>query len=262
MRQSGTGDNRAVPPIYVTGHRNPDTDSIASAIGYAELKAPARPKNEYVAVRLGDCNAQTRWVLERSGAPSPSSSPTSMLRAGDVMQTNFPVAQPGRADPGSGHRYGARRDLELVPIVDEDGALTGVVTERALARRYIRESRRDLDPRGRRRRRCSAVVEVLEGELVVGEDEQLVGPRVGAVDGRRDPRAGSRTGDVVVVGNRGDAQRLAIELGAALLVVSNGARPADDVLALARERGTAVIVSPLDTYVSGRMITLAAPCMR
>ena len=52
-------------PIYVTGHRNPDTDSIASAVGYAELKRRLDPDNEYVPVRLGDLNAQTRWVLER-----------------------------------------------------------------------------------------------------------------------------------------------------------------------------------------------------
>ena len=51
--------------IYVTGHRNPDTDSIASAIGYAELKGRLDPHNEYLAVRLGECNTQTLWVLER-----------------------------------------------------------------------------------------------------------------------------------------------------------------------------------------------------
>ena len=61
----------AVPVIYVTGHRVPDTDSIGSAVGYAELKRRLDPSNEYVPVRLGDLNAQTGWVLERSGAPTP-----------------------------------------------------------------------------------------------------------------------------------------------------------------------------------------------
>ena len=87
-----------MPPIYVTGHRNPDTDSIASAIGYAELKSRLDPHNEYVPVRLGDCNAQTRWVLERSGAPEPEFLPHVMLRARDVMQTSFPISgQDGRS---------------------------------------------------------------------------------------------------------------------------------------------------------------------
>jgi manganese-dependent inorganic pyrophosphatase len=63
-------------PIYVTGHRNPDTDSIAAAIGYAELLGALDPHNHYVPVRLGDLNTQTRWVLEQRGRRSPSSSPT------------------------------------------------------------------------------------------------------------------------------------------------------------------------------------------
>jgi manganese-dependent inorganic pyrophosphatase len=58
--------------VYVTGHRNPDTDSIASAIGYAELKRRLDTRNEYVAVRLGELNAQTRWVLERGATPARS----------------------------------------------------------------------------------------------------------------------------------------------------------------------------------------------
>ena len=49
--------------VYVTGHRNPDTDSIASAIGYAELKGRLDPHNQYVSVRLGECNPQTQWLL-------------------------------------------------------------------------------------------------------------------------------------------------------------------------------------------------------
>ena len=57
--------------VYVTGHRNPDTDSIAAAIGYAELKGRVDPRNEYVPVRLGELNAQTRWVLDRAGAQEP-----------------------------------------------------------------------------------------------------------------------------------------------------------------------------------------------
>jgi manganese-dependent inorganic pyrophosphatase len=71
---------------------------------------------------------------------------------------------------------------------------------------------------------------------------------------------GFEAGDVVVVGDRPDAQRVAIDIGVALLVTSNGTRPTDDILALAGERGTAVIASRMDSYVSSRMITLSTPC--
>ena len=243
--------------IYVTGHRNPDTDSIASAIGYAELKNRLDPRTEYVPVRLGDCNAQTRWVLERSGAPEPDFLPHVLLRACDVMQTNFPVARQDEPIRVAGLEM-SRAGFDLVPIVDDDGSLTGVVTERGLARRYIRETRQTSTLRDAPTR-VQAVVDVLEGQLAAGADELLSGRVwVHSMDVAR--TSGISEGDVVVVGNRPDAQRLVIELGAALLVASNGATPDQEVLELAAERGTAVVVSPLDTYVSARMITLAAPC--
>ena len=79
--------------IYVTGHRNPDADSIASAIGYAELKRRLDSEGTYVPVRLGDVNAQTRWLLERSEAAEPELLPHVMLRVGDVMFESFQVAR-------------------------------------------------------------------------------------------------------------------------------------------------------------------------
>src|SRR6185295_18162596 len=81
--------------VYVTGHRNPDTDSIASAIGYAELRGRLDPRNEYVPVRLGELNAQTRWVLNRSGAREPDLLPHVLLRVRDVMRERFPLAEHG-----------------------------------------------------------------------------------------------------------------------------------------------------------------------
>jgi manganese-dependent inorganic pyrophosphatase len=245
-----------VPPIYVTGHRNPDTDAIAAAIGYAELKRRLDPRNDYLPVRLGDCNAQTTWVLERSEAPEPEFLPHVMIRACDVMQTEFPIAADEEPIREAGLAM-ARADLELVPVVDEDGALTGVLTERALARRYIRESR-DASTLQEAPTHIRAIADVLEGELVAGEDRQLSG-RVWVQSMDVSADSGISEGDVVVVGNREEAQLLAIELGAALLVLSNGRRPSDAVLERAREHDTALIVSALDSYVSGRMITLAAP---
>ncbi len=254
---ANTSKNGAISLIYVTGHRNPDTDSIASAIGYAELKRRLDPGNDYLAVRLGELNAQTRWVLERSGATEPEFLPHAMLRVRDVMQQHVPLA--GQAAPV--REVGllmARENRDLVPLVDDDGRLAGVMTERVLARRYIRESREAsrLDaptPIG-------AIVEVLGGRLVVGERDREVTGRVWvlAMDVASLP-AEIAAGDLAVVGNRSDAQRRAIEVGVALLVTSNDSAPAEDVLALAREHDTAVVTAPMDSYVTSRMITLSAP---
>ena len=153
----------------------------------------------------------------------------------------------------------AREDLDLVPIVDDDGVLAGVMTERSLARRYIRESREpsELDAPTR----VSAIARVLQGRLVCGDEDAEVSGQIWclAMDvGSLPSEIGA--GDVVVVGDRDDAQRAAIELGVGLLVTSNGTAPRDEPLALAGERGVVVVSSPLDSYVTARMITLSAPC--
>ena len=244
-------------PIYVTGHRHPDTDSVASAIGYAELKRRLDPANDYVPVRLGQLNAQTKWVLARAGATAPDFLPHVLLRVGDVMRTDFPVASHDEPVRRVGLTM-AREGLDLVPIVDSDGALTGVMTERSLARRYIRESREA--SRLEVPTAVGAIVDLLDGTLVSGEDSEVTGRVwVLAMD------AGSlpielAPGDLAVVGDRPDAQRRALELGVALLVTSNSTVPSEELVALARERGVAIVSSALDSYVSARLITLAVPC--
>ncbi len=244
--------------IYVTGHRNPDLDSIAAAIGYAELKSRLDDSSEYVPIRLGDTNAQTNWVLEQSGARKPDFLSHVMLRVSDVMRTDFPTA--GDDDPV--RTVGitmAHQDLDIVPITDDSGRLVGVMTERVLAHRYIRESR-STSSLADTPTTVAKIVEVLGGRLLCGDD--------GTVDGRVwvhsiDPATSDSKiapGDVVVCGNRLEAQLQAIELGARVLVVSNDVAPERTVIERASEHNCAIILSPIDSYVSSRMVTLAAPC--
>jgi manganese-dependent inorganic pyrophosphatase len=247
-----------VTRIYVTGHRNPDTDSIASAVGYAELKRRLDPRNDYVPVRLGELNAQTRWVLERSGAPEPMLLPHVLLRVRDVMRGRFPLANHGEPVRQVGLIM-ARDEVDLVPVVDDGARLAGVMTERALARRYVRESREAsrLDAPTA----IGVIAGVLEGELLVGEPDEEVTGRVWVLAmASGSLPLGFAAGDVVVVGDRPAAQRVAIDVGVGLLVITNDTAAEEEVLELARARGTAVVASPLDSYVTARMITLSAPC--
>jgi manganese-dependent inorganic pyrophosphatase len=244
-------------PIYVSGHRNPDTDSIAAAIGYAELKGTLDSDEHYVPVRLGECNNQTRWLLARSGAREPRFLPHVMLRARDVMRQEFPVASIDEPVRSAGRAL-ARSDLELVPVIDDEGAIVGVLTERALARRYLRDSLRT-STLEEAPTLISAIVSVLEGTLVIGADRLLSGRVwVYAMDPSSD--SGISEGDIVVVGNRPDATMLVIELGASLVVFSNNAPVPPEAIEAAQRHGTALAVSPLDSYVCGRMVTLSAPC--
>ncbi len=243
-------------PVYVCGHRNPDTDSIGAAIGYAELKSALDPGTVYIPVRLGECNPQTRWALERAGLSEPELLPHIRLRAGDLMRTEFPRMQAHDPIREAGLALD-HSDYDLVPVIDEAGVLAGIVSTRSLARRYVRESHASSEVRVQTR--LQAVVDALDGELLAGEDRPLIG-RIWIHASAVESEAGIAGAAIVVVGDRPRAQRGALEHDLALLVLAGNARPAPEILELARARHTAVVSSPLDTYVAARMITLAAPC--
>jgi manganese-dependent inorganic pyrophosphatase len=243
--------------IYVTGHRNPDTDTIASAIGYAELKGRLDPENVYAPARLGEVNAQTRWALDKSGAREPTLLNHIMLRVKDVMnkvttaRKNAPLRNVGLTM--------AKENISQVPIVDDDGSLVGIVTEKDLARMYVRESR-EASTFVSTPVSVRSIVEVLEGEILVGKDREASG-KLWVISMSVDSMGKSmEPGDIVVIGDRTTGQRRAIELGAGILVVSNGVRPDEEVLRMAEEKGTSVVLSPLDSYVTSRMIQLSVPC--
>ena len=244
--------------VYVTGHRNPDLDSIGSAIGYAELKQRLRSEERYTPVRLGPVNAQTRWALERSGVEEPELLRHIHLRVCDVMRECPLTVRHDAPVRDVGHAMHEER-VDVVAVTDDEGCLTGVVTERNLARMYIRESR-GASTFEDRPVRLAAINEVLGGRIVCGEDREVSGRlwvvavEVDSMDDRIGP------GDIAVVSDRPDAQRRALEIGAAVLVTSHDTEPGEDIVKLAHERDAAVVVSPLDSYVSGRMIQLAVPC--
>ena len=247
-----------MPHVYVTGHKNPDTDTIASAIGYAEFKNLIDAESDYAPARLGDVNPQTAWALEKSGAKEPTLLEHIMLRVRDVMSRDVAVAHKNDPLRNVGLTM-AQRNISQLPIVDDDGSLVGIITERNLARMYVRESRgassfKDSPVS------VGAMLEVLEGELLAGEDRESEGQLWVISMGVDSMGKSMKQGDVVVVGDRPEAQRRAIELGAGVLVISNGVPPEDEVLAMAGEHETTVVLSPLDSYVTSRLIQLSVPC--
>ena len=157
----------------------------------------------------------------------------------------------------------AREDLDLCPIVDDDGALAGVMTERALARRYIRESREAVRS-STRRRRVGAIVERARGRADRrARTREVARPRLGAWRWTstslptRDRRRATSSSSATAPTRSGSRSSSA----SALLVTSNGTRPADgDPRRWRASAARPSSSSPLDTYVTARMITLSAPC--
>jgi len=153
----------------------------------------------------------------------------------------------------------AEAEVDLVPVVEDGGVLSGVLTERELARQYIRESH-PASTFADRPVRVSAIADVLGGELLTGADREVTG-RLWVVAVEKEALDDLLApGDIAVVGDRPDVQRRALELGVAVLVCSHHAPATPPILDAARERGACVVSSPLDSYVTGRLIGLAVPC--
>lgn len=115
-----------MPPTYVIGHRNPDTDSVVAAISYAELKS--RLGTPAVAARAGALNPETAYVLERFGFEPPRLMDDLRLRAGDILRPDVPVLPVG-ASPADAWQAMRGTSIRTLPLVSRDGKFAGVVTE-------------------------------------------------------------------------------------------------------------------------------------
>lgn len=247
-----------MPPILVFGHRNPDNDSICSAVAYAHLKNQTDPEGVYVPARLGPLPPETAWAFERFGVTPPDLVEHVHTRVRDVMTADPVTVGPGESMLVAGtlmREHGVR----ALPVVDEAGRVRGLLNMRVLAERYIAKTGvasgfGDLPVS------AGEVADALGGTLLSGVHETMLGGDV--LIGAMEPetmRSYLKPGDMLIVGNRVRTQPLAVEAGIACLIVTGGAAPEAGVLEAAGRHGTVVISSPLDTYATARLVDLSHP---
>jgi len=240
--------------VLVFGHTSPDNDSICSAISYAHLKNLIDPANVYVPARLGPMPPESEWVLRKFGVAAPIEISHVRTRVSDVMTADVLTV----ASDDTLRTVGAllsERGVRALPVVDDE-RVCGLVTVQALAGRYVE----NVSASGFTGRavRVGRLVEALDGTLLVGDpDGELAG---GVLIGAMEPEtmaAAIVAGDTVVLGDRKRSQPLAIEAGAACVVVTGGASPAQGVLDVAKTNGCCVISTPHDAYAAARLLDLA-----
>jgi manganese-dependent inorganic pyrophosphatase len=242
-------------PILVIGHRNPDTDSICSAIAYAHLKT-AMGENAYAA-RAGKVNPETKFVLERFGVQTPPLVTDLYPRVSAVMQE-----VPATISPMATLReLGAlmkNANAKSIAVINGQ-SLIGIVSVSDLAKRYFDElEMQDLSEAGVS---FAGVLRALDGELLSGGDleKTVLGKvRIAAARTATMPKF-IQTGDIVLVGDRHTAQLACIEQGIACLIITGDAEISGEVLKAARAMNTIVIRSPYDTYTSARLVNQSIP---
>jgi manganese-dependent inorganic pyrophosphatase len=242
-------------PILVFGHKNPDNDSISSAVAYAHLKNVIDPDNVYVAARLGPVPKETCWVFERFGAQLPEEIGHVRTRVRDVMTADPVVisAEEPMLVAGCLMREHGVRGL---PVVDIAGHAVGLVSERVLAERYLDET--ELAGFQRQPVTVDRLVRALAGTLVTGDPAACISGDV--LVGAAEPSTlveRVREGDTVIVGDRLRTQPMVLAAGVACLISTGGFVPAADVVELAKRSGAALITTPHDAYSAARLVSLA-----
>ena len=248
---SGTGNK-----IYVTGHRNPDTDSICSAIAYAELKRKTTG-NYYSARRAGQINEETQYVLNRFGVQPPTLLQNVKLQVKDLdIHENEGVA-PNTSIRQTWEKM-KRENNKTTPVLI-DGELAGIVSTGDIVISYmdVYDSRILSEAKTQYRN----IIETLDGNLITGnENGYFTGGKVTiAASSSSLMEEVIEKDDLVIVSNRYEAQECAIDIDASCLVICNGVEISDELVKKAVEQSIVIISTPHDTFTVSRLINQSIP---
>lgn len=244
--------------VCVVGHKNPDTDSICSAISYAYLKNQREDGNYYVAARAGQVSSETQYVLERFGMEQPLYLDNIGTRVKDMEIREVPGV---RSNISIRNAWSLMRGQNVftLPITDEEDHLHGLITINDIAKSYMEEH--DSAIVSIARTPFKNILETLDAQMVVGEEEDYFeqGKVIIAAANPDVMEDYIEEHDMVILGNRYESQLCAIEMNAGCIVVCLGAPVSRTIQHMAKDHGCKVIVTPLDTYEVARLINQSMP---
>ncbi len=242
--------------ILVIGHRNPDTDAICSAIGYAEFKRRTGMP-EAVAARCGDTNGRIDFVLRSFGVPAPRFVADVSLKVGDLMQPNVRSIGPdGTAAEALGLMD--EHNLRVVPVLDDEQRCRGLLSLFKVSKFLFPAANRLIDSR-RVLSSLRSLAKTLAGEILVGHNEEeeqdliLVIGAMGLDSFSERLEHYPREKLAVVVGDRWDIQNLAIRERVRVLIATGGLSIEPKTLEAARRNQVSVISSPHDTATTAAL---------
>ena len=243
--------------VVVIGHRNPDTDSICSAIAYAELKnrtstLVCEPR------RAGKMNQETEFVLKKFGVTPPRMCTDVNPKIRDVDYREMPGI-PGSTSLRRAWKIMRDQQIDTLSITSADNELEGIITVKDLATANMDVF--DTAVLAKSRTSYKNILETLNGTMVVGDADAVC--TTGHIKiGTATPEmleSSVEKGDLVILSNRYESQLCAIEKEASLLIICNGAKVGRTIQRIADETGVAIMTTPEDTYAAGKLISQCAP---
>ncbi|MFR2099759.1 MAG: putative manganese-dependent inorganic diphosphatase [Faecalibacterium sp.] len=243
--------------VVVIGHRNPDTDSICSAIAYAELKnrtstLVCEPR------RAGKMNQETEFVLKKFGVTPPRMCTDVNPKIRDVDYREMPGI-PGSTSLRRAWKIMRDQQIDTLSITNADNELEGIITVKDLATANMDVF--DTAVLAKSLTSYKNILETLNGTMVVGNADAVC--TTGHIKiGTATPEmleSSVEKGDIVILSNRYESQLCAIEKEASLLIICNGAKVGRTIQRIADETGVAIMTTPVDTYAAGKLISQCAP---
>ena len=243
--------------VVVIGHRNPDTDSICSAIAYAELKNKTsdlicEPR------RAGKMNQETEFVLKKFGVEPPRMCTDVNPKIRDVDYREMEGVD-GSISLRRAWEIMRDRDVDTLPVVSPENDLLGVITVKDVATANMDVF--DTAVLAKTHTTYKNILETLGGEMVVGSADGVC--TAGNVHiGTATPEmleSAVEKGDIVILTNRYESQLCAIEREASLIIVCNDSKVGRTISRIAAETGVDIMTVPFDTYAAGKLISQCAP---
>lgn len=242
--------------VYVVGHKNPDTDSICSAIAYAALKTkitdiPHEPR------RAGQLNEETQYVLERFGVKAPRLLSDLREQIKDVELKEVDGLKSSVSIRTAWEKM-QESNIHTLPVT-RDGKLEGLITIGDIAKTYMEVYDSTIISKARTQYRN--IARAVDGEVLTGNEHSylLKGKVVIAASSRILMSDFINKDDLVIMGDRKDAQQCAIDMDASCMVVCQNAPVSDRIIKQAQEKEIVIIRTPHDTFTAAQHINQSIP---
>ena len=244
--------------IYIIGHKNPDTDSICSAIAYADIKNRLNSGKKYAAKRAGQINEETEYVLKRFGVEAPGylSDVGTQVKDMEIRET---PGVPNNISIKDAWSIMKKSSAVTLPITKEDGQLEGLITTGDIANSYM--DAHDNYFLSNARTQYRSIANTVEGTVVTGNSHGYF-IRGKVVIGAAHPnKLGEflEEEDLVILGDRYEDHLCAIEQNVRCMIVCNNAEVSHDIVEAAERNQCVVIRSSLDTFTVARLINQSIP---
>ena len=244
--------------IFVIGHKNPDTDSICSAIAYCDIKNRTSQHQKFIPKRAGQINEETEYVLNRFGVQPPGYLSNIGTQVKDMDIRMSPDADKGMSLKAAWDIM-QENSIVSLPIRDKEGALEGLITIGDIAKTYMDTT--DSYLLSRARTQYQKIAETIDGEVIEGNPHgYFIKGRVMVGTANPDKmKEYIEEDDMIIMGDREEDHLQAISQNVSCIIVGLGIQVSENVMKLAHEKDIIIISSPYDTFTIARLINQSIP---